>query len=267
MHAFFDVAKPTVIGHRGAAGDCPENTLPSFTAALAQGAQILESDVHISRDGIPLLLHDPSLARTTDGRGDAADLDWAQLQGLDAAHHFRDDRGEASLRSTGVRIPCLEEAFEAFPDARFNLEIKSQDPRATTATLDLIRRFERDDRTLLTAGEDSIMQPLRGALRGHPAEPALGASGAEIVAAVRAALSGSPMPSGVMALQVPPSFMGNPLVTPELVAHAHAHAVHVHVWTINALVEIEALLAIGVDGIVTDYPGRMADWLARDARA
>jgi glycerophosphoryl diester phosphodiesterase len=223
--------------------------------------------VHISRDGIPLLLHDPSLARTTDGRGDAADLDWSQLQGLDAAYQFRNQRGEASLRSTGVRIPCLEEAFEAFPDARFNLEIKTGDPRATTTTLDLIRRFERDDRTLLTAGEDSIMQPLRGALRGHPAAPALGASSAEIVAAVRAAQSGSPLPPDVMALQVPPSFMGRPLVTPEFVAHAHAHDVQVHVWTVNALAEIEALLAIGVDGIVTDYPGRMAHWLGRDGRS
>ncbi len=267
MHPFFDVARPTVIGHRGGAGDCPENTLPSFAAALAQGAQILESDVHISRDGIPLLLHDSSLARTTDGRGEAADLDWAQLLDLDAAYHFLDHRGEASLRCTGVRIACLEEAFEAFPDARFNLEIKSKDLRATTTTLDLIRRFERDDRTLLAAGEDSIMQQLRGALCRHRAEPALGASTGEIVAAIRSALSGSPMPPGVMALQVPPSFMGNPLVTPEFVDHAHAHGVHVHVWTVNALAEIEALLEIGADGIVTDYPGRMAHWLGRDGRS
>jgi glycerophosphoryl diester phosphodiesterase len=70
-----------------------------------------------------------------------------------------------------------------------------------------------------------------------------------------------------MALLVPPSFMGRPLVTPEFVAHAHAHDVQVHVWTVNALAEIEALLAIGVDGIVTDYPGRMAHWLGRDGRS
>ena len=66
-----------------------------------------------------------------------------------------------------------------------------------------------------------------------------------------------------MALQVPPDFMGNPLVTREFIEHAHAHDVAVHVWTINDLAEIERLIALGADGIVTDFPGRMRDWLDR----
>lgn len=263
MHPFFDVNRPIVIGHRGAAGDCPENTLLSFDTALRQGAQILESDIHISRDGVPVLLHDPSLERTTDGAGTAADLDWAELRRLDAAFHDTNERGETSLRGTGIQIASLEEAFETFPEARFNLEIKSEDPRATQATLDLVRRFDRDDRTLLAAGENPIMEGLRAALREHTARPALGASLAEIVQAVNSAISGAPMPEGVMALQVPPSFMGNPLVTREFVEHAHAHGVQVHVWTINELSEIEVLVELGVDGIVTDHPGRMRGWLDR----
>jgi glycerophosphoryl diester phosphodiesterase len=75
------------------------------------------------------------------------------------------------------------------------------------------------------------------------------------------------MPSGVMALQIPATFAGNALATPDFVAHAHAHGVQVHVWTINDLVEIESLLANGVDGIVTDHPGRFAHWLKRGARS
>jgi glycerophosphoryl diester phosphodiesterase len=263
MHPFFDVSRPTVIGHRGAAGDCPENTLLSFDTALRQGAHILESDIHISSDGVPILLHDPNLERTTDGSGDAAALDWNELRHLDAAYHDRNERNETPLRGAGIRIASLEEAFETFPEARFNLEIKSVDPRATRTTLDLIRRFERDERTLLAAGENPIMEILRGALRTHDAKPALGASLAEIVQAVNSAVSGAPMPEGVMALQVPPSFMGSPLVTREFVEHAHAHEVAVHVWTINDLDEIEALTDLGVDGIVTDYPGRMRGWLDR----
>jgi glycerophosphoryl diester phosphodiesterase len=266
MHAFFEVAKPTVIGHRGAAGDFPENTLPSFAAALAQGAHILESDVQLSRDGIPVLLHDRSVERTTDGGGRAADLDWADLGRLDAAHRFLDAAGKTSSRGLGIHIPRLEEAFDAFPEARFNLEIKSEDPRAIRASLDLIRRFDREDRTLLTAGEDTIMRGLRAALRSQPTRPALGASLGEIVASVESALSGSAPPAGVMALQVPAEFMGAPLVTRKFVDHAHAHGIYVHVWTINALDEIESLLTLGVDGIVTDYPGRMLAWLERDDR-
>jgi glycerophosphoryl diester phosphodiesterase len=266
MHPYFDVAHPLVIGHRGAAGVAPENTLFSFERALTDGAQILESDIHLSRDGIPILLHDPDVERTTDGKGRADALELAALKQLDAGHGFKDEHGDHPYRGRGLRIATLEEAFDAFPGARFNLEIKIADPRATRATLDLIAAYGRSDRTLLAAGDDPVMEGVRKALREHPAHPAVSASVGEILAVIRSALSGEPMPPGVMALQIPPSFMGEPLVTRELVSHAHAAGVEVHVWTINDLDEIESLLALGVDGIVTDHPGRMADWLGRDER-
>lgn len=263
MHPFFEVPKPTVIGHRGSAGTAPENTLRSFRVALAQGAAILETDVHLSRDGVPLLLHDATIDRTTGGAGAAAALDWSTLCDFEVyAEPSRASGGSASEATrSGERIPSLEEAFEAFPSARFNLEIKSADPRAIDVTLDLVRAYDRADRTLLAAGEDDIMQALRGALRRHALRPATGACVSEIVGAVGSAVHGAPMPEGVMALQVPATFMSQPLVTAEFVAHAHAHHVAVHVWTINDRVETEALLALGVDGIVTDYPGRLAAWL------
>jgi glycerophosphoryl diester phosphodiesterase len=265
-HPFFDVDRPVVIGHRGSAGTRPENTLLSFEAALADGAQILESDIHLTRDGVPVLLHDPEVDRTTDARGDVAHHDWASLRRLDAGHRFEDDRGEPAFRDREVRIPSLEEAFERFPEARFNLEIKSAGPESVRATLDLVEHFDRADRTLLAAGEDPIMKELRAQLATRRIRPAVGASVGEIVAAVSSALEGSAMPPGVMALQIPASFAGRPLATREFVGHAHAMGVQVHVWTINDLEEIEQLLDVGVDGIVTDYPGRMAEWLDRVGR-
>ena len=265
-HSFFDVDLPIVIGHRGAAGDCPENTLLSFEAALAQGAQILESDIHLSRDGVPILLHDPSLERTTNGEGDASKSTWAELGALDAGTRFEDEGGNTPFCGKGVRIPSLEEVFERFPDARFNLEIKCSGKDGIRATLDQVERFDRADRTLLAAGEDAIMRDLRTALTTHTTRPAIGASLHEIVAVVRSAQSGSEMPPGVMALQIPSTFGDEPLVTRELVEHAHANGVQVHVWTVNELEEIEALLDLGVDGIITDYPGKMTDWLKRVGR-
>jgi glycerophosphoryl diester phosphodiesterase len=265
-HTFFDVDRPIVIGHRGAAGDRPENTLLSFEAALAQGAQILESDIHISRDGVPILLHDPTLERTTDGHGDASQASWAELSALDAGIRFKDVNGTTPFRGKGVRIPSLEQAFERFPDAYFNLEIKSPGQDTIRSTLDLVERFERADRTLLAAGEDAIMRALRAALATRSLQPAVGASLGEIVAAISSAIDGCAMPTGVMALQIPSTFGGKPLATREFVDHAHRHDVQVHVWTINELSEIEALLDLGVDGIVTDHPGRMADWLQRVGR-
>lgn len=264
MHPFFDVPRPVVIGHRGAAGIRPENTLLSFETGLEQGAGILESDVQITRDGVPILLHDPSVDRTTEGKGSTQQLDLADLRRLDAGHAFRDETGATPFRGRGLRIPTLEEAFEAFPDARFNLELKTDDPRATAATLDLVQRFDRAERTLLTAGEDDVMRILREALVEHEVVPAMGACLAEIVRAVQGATDGSPMAEGVMALQIPATFGDRPLVSRELVQYAHAFGVSIHVWTINDLHEIESLLALGVDGIVTDHPGRMAQWLQRD---
>jgi glycerophosphoryl diester phosphodiesterase len=265
-HSFFDVDRPIVIGHRGSAGDRPENTLLSFETALTQGAQILESDIHLSRDGVPILLHDPSLERTTDGEGDASESSWAELGALDAGSRFEDENGNTPFRGKGIRIPSVEQAFERFPDARFNLEIKCDGVDGIRATLDLVDRFDRADRTLLAAGEDAIMQDLRTELATRTIRPAVGASLHEIVAAIASAQSGSEMPPGVMALQIPSTFAGKPLATRELVEHAHANGVQVHVWTVNELDEIESLLDLGVDGIITDYPGKMTDWLKRVGR-
>jgi len=262
-HPFFEVGRPIVLGHRGSAGTHPENTLESFAAALEQGAHILESDVHVTRDGIPILLHDPGVERVTQGTGEAAQLRFEELQTLDAGYRFLDAQGEHSARGQGHRIPSLEEAFARFPEARFNLEIKCRSLSAIQTTLDLVERFDRSDRTLLAAGEDDIMRDLRRAVSRHTAEPAMGASLGEIVAAITSALGQGPMPEGVMALQIPAEFADRPLATTELIEHAHAHGVDVHVWTINDLSEIETLLARGVDGIVTDLPGQLAGWLAR----
>ena len=110
------------------------------------------------------------------------------------------------------------------------------------------------------------MIALRAALSGHAASPATSASLSEILAAIRSALEGTPMPEGVMALQIPATFGDAPLATRELVDHAHSEGVEVHVWTINDLDEIATLLDRGVDGIVTDRPDRMHDWLVQHGR-
>jgi glycerophosphoryl diester phosphodiesterase len=266
MHPFFELDRPIIMGHRGAAGDRPENTLLSFESALARGAQVIESDIHLSSDGVPILLHDPNLDRTTNGCGLAAAATWAQIRGLDAGTCFENEAGDHPFRGQGIGVPSLEQAFERFPEARFNLEIKCSGARAIQATLDLVRDFDRGDRTLISAGENDIMRELRAALGTSSADPATGACLSEIVNTIRSAREGTPMPRGVMALQVPAEFADQPLVTQAFVDHAHAHNVQVHVWTINELDQIRLLLDLGVDGIITDYPGRMHEWLLHESR-
>ena len=258
-HPYFAVATPTVIGHRGAAGEAPENTLPSFERALAAGAAILESDVHLTRDAVPVLLHDDVVERTTDGRGRVAELTLAELQALDAGYHFSPDGGRTHpFRSRGVRVPTLAQALAAFPGARFNLELKDGGAGLVRAVLDVIEQTGSAARTLLTAGDDGLMTLLREEVARRGADVALGASAREVGDFLRSALARKPPPAGPMALQVPPDFAGQPLVTRDFVAHAHAHGLVVHVGTIDEPEEMRALLALGVDGIVTDFPARLA---------
>ncbi len=256
-HPFFALPRPIVFGHRGASGERPENTLISFERALEHGADVIETDVHLSRDGEVVVLHDADLARTTDGAGEVSALDYRDIARFDAGHRFTIADGAAPFRGQGVRVPRLEEAFARFPGVRFNIELKHADARLANAVLDLAKQFGREHATLLAAEDAAAMQQLRGAVRERASGVALGASVADVLGFVRAALDGATPPLGPLALQIPAEFLGRPLVTPELLAFAHAHGVQVHVWTVNDTAEMRRLLALGVDGIMSDFPGRL----------
>jgi glycerophosphoryl diester phosphodiesterase len=257
-HPYFDLPTPVVLGHRGCAGEVPENTLASFQRGLESGADILESDVHLTRDGVPVLIHDDDVTRVSEGTGRVAALTLAELQKLDAGHGFSPDGGATHpFRGRGLRIPTLREAFEAFPAARFNLELKEDLPGLVEQTVGLLKQLGRAQATLLTAERAPLMQHIHAGLDAEGVDAARGACAEDVLAFVRSALDGSPPPPGPMALQVPASFGDRPLVTAPLVRHAHAHGIHVHVWTINEPAEMTRLLELGVDGLVTDFPGRM----------
>jgi len=262
-HPFFDVPTPTVIGHRGSAGERPENTLLAFEHGLASGAAILETDVHLTRDGVPVLLHDDDVARVSDGAGPVRELCLAELQCLDAGHQFCPEGGpEHPFRGSGLRIPTLEEAFAAFPSARFNLELKERVPGLVERTVDAVIRAGREELTLLTSAEDPLMAELRAHLAEREVAVAQGASTADVVGFLQTLESGAPPPPGPMALQVPASFSGHEVASGAFVEHAHAHGIAVHVWTVNEIEEMQRLIALGVDGLITDFPGRMAQLLA-----
>jgi glycerophosphoryl diester phosphodiesterase len=262
-HPFFDVPTPTVIGHRGCAGEAPENTLLSFERALEAGAAILESDVHLTRDGVPVLLHDDVVDRTTEGRGRVDELSLAALAELDAGFRFSPDAGRSHpFRGRGLRVPTLAQALAALPGARFNLELKHGGVELVARCLEVIAAAERAELTLLTAGDDALMARLREQVAQAGLPVALGASAREVADFLRSAIARRSPPLGPMALQVPPDFGGRPLVTREFVDHAHAHGLFVHVWTIDEREQMAALLELGVDGIVSDFPARLATEIA-----
>jgi glycerophosphoryl diester phosphodiesterase len=230
----------------------PENTLVAFAAAIEAGAERLELDVHATADGHVIVLHDQTVDRTTDGTGAVQELSLAALQALDAGARFQAADGRFPFRNRGVRVPTLAEVLAAYPGVPLNIEIKQAAPPIETAVLAVLDRHAAREQTLLAAEDAAIMARIRAAAP----EMLTSFSAAEVadfVFRVREGRLGDYRPPGV-ALQVPPAYAGIPIVTPETVAAAHALGVEVHVWTINAAAEMERLLDLGVDGIMTDFP-------------
>lgn len=262
-HPFFAIPTPIVMGHRGCAGEAPENTLPSFERALAQGAAILETDVHLTRDDVPVLLHDDRVDRVSDGRGRVRELRLDELRRLDFGYRFSPDGGRSHpFRGRGVEIATLEAALQRLPGVRFNLELKEDVPGMAERCLEVVGAAGREALTLLTSADDGLMARLRREIQRRGAGVAQGASTGDVAAFVRGAQKGAAPPPGPMALQVPAAFAGRPLVTPAFVEHARRHGLQVHVWTVNEPEEMTRLLDLGVDGVISDFPGRLAALLA-----
>jgi len=242
---------PRLFGHRGAAGVAPENTLPSFRRALTDGVDVFELDVHATRDGEVVVLHDPTLERTTDGAGPVAALTFAELSRLDAGHGFSPDGGRTHpFRGQGVRIPRLAELMRAHPDVPLNIEIKPEGADIIAAVVRLVR--DTKTRIVLAAEHDAIMHAIRAAAPEIPTSCATG----EVAAFMWALQDGNApsLPDSAVALQIPPSFGDIALVTAESVAAAHALGAEVHVWTINDPNEARRLLDLGCDAVMTDLP-------------
>ena len=261
-YPFFSDPPPRIAGHRGAAGTMPENTLASFRRALEEGATFVEMDVHATRDGEIVIIHDDTLQRTTDGDGAVRDTALADLKRLDAGYRFTADRGATyPFRGRGIRVPTLREFFAEFPEARTTVEIKELPAPAVGTLFDLIEEFGAAEQVLVAAEHDATMAAAREVIHGRGLSVATGFSMGEIRDFMAALTTGREPPREApgLALQIPPRYQGAALVTPASVAAAHGLGVEVHVWTVNETDEMKELLALGVDGIITDYPARLRD--------
>ncbi|AYF99003.1 glycerophosphodiester phosphodiesterase family protein [Protaetiibacter intestinalis] len=230
-------APPRVLAHRGLALHAPENTLLAFLHAVNAGATHVETDVHGSADGVAMVSHDPDLKRVA-GR----DVRVAQLT---AAELRRVPLGE------GQNFCSLAEALDAFPETRFNIDVKSAD--AVPGTIRAIRDARAVDRVLIgsfsTTRRRATIAELPGVATSISAGGALPAVHAARVGATRFLAR---LLDGIAAVQLPPVVAGASIVTQRALASFHEVGVEVHLWTINDPAEMTRLLDAGVDGIVTD---------------
>lgn len=247
---YLDHAGPIAVAHRGGAGDWPENTLSAFEHAVGLGYHYVETDVHVTADGVLVAFHDDSLDRVTDRSGRIADLPWAEVRRA----LVRPPPGSAAAPAA---IPLLEELLGAWPELRVNIDAK------TDATLaPLVRALERTramDRTCVAAFSDRRLARIRRLTR-HRLCTAIGPVN---IARLRLASRGVPVgPIDAGCAQVPTRAWGQVLVDARFIAAAHRRALKVHVWTIDDAAEMRRLLDLGVDGIMTDRPAVLKAVLA-----
>ncbi len=255
---FFDGPKPRVIAHRGASGTAPENTRVAFEKAVEEGADILEMDVHATRDGHIVVMHDPAVCRTTSGSGPIPALTLKELKTLDAGHRFTPDEGETfPYRGKGITVPTLREVIELFPAVPFNIEVKENETDNERAVADLLAEMGHAEITLLAAEGDIMMERIRPVADGFPTN-FCGSEALEFFQRANQDDWDDYTPPG-SALQIPEEYGGVPLLEPDLIESAHRLGVEVHIWTINEEADMRRLLEMGVDGIMTDFPGRLAE--------
>jgi glycerophosphoryl diester phosphodiesterase len=251
---------PVFCAHRGGAALAPENTMEAFRHAVEDwGVDMLEMDVRASADGRIVVIHDATVDRTTDGTGAVARMPWGALSELDAGYRFHDLNGGASFRGSGVRLPLFEEVLEAFPRTRLNVEIK--DASAAHGLVELIHRFAAEQRVLVAAEHERCRRSVRGY------QGPWGASARQLVRfwlIHDTPLSVLYTPRADI-LQVPFTWKERTVVTRRLLFEAHRRNIPVHVWTVDEEILMRRLLELGVDGLQTDRPDRLAVVLSEQA--
>jgi glycerophosphoryl diester phosphodiesterase len=244
--AFLDHDGPLAFAHRGGAGAWPENTMPAFQGAVDLGYRYVETDVHLTADGVLVAFHDDRLDRVTDRTGLISELTYDEV---------------AKARVDGREpIPLFEELLRSFPDVRINIDPKSD------VSVDPLAKVLIDagavDRVCVGAFSDKRLDRIR-ALCGPDLCTSMGPRRtARLAAAARPVTRRVGRPKFVEgAAQVPTKARGIQFASRWFVDGAHRQGVHVHVWTIDDPDEMNALLDLGVDGIMTDQPEVLKDVL------
>jgi len=250
-------------------GEAPENTLSSFERALQDGATFVEFDVWASRDGEIVIIHDATVERTTGGRGRVTQMSLKEIKALDAGYRFSPDGGISyPYRGHGIEIPTLEEFFVTFPQAKAIIEIKQVKPTIVRRVIETVCRWRREETVLLATEKDQVMREIRQEIKAHGLPLATGFSYGEVAAFMRwvAGGKGADFIASGQAFQIPCHYGGRTLVSAATLKAAHEQGTEVFVWTINDAEEMERLLGMGADGIITDYPARLRDLSAARRR-
>jgi glycerophosphoryl diester phosphodiesterase len=260
-HPFFENDSVLVMAHQGGKGLWPDNTMYAFEHAAELGVDVLEMDIHSTADGVLVVMHDDTVDGTTNGTGRINDFSIDELKGLDAGYHWTKDEATYPYRDQGITVPALEEVFEAFPDVRLNVEIKQTAPSITNDLCQMIKEYGRETEVLVASFDAATIKEFREICP----DVSTSLSQSEVVTFYvlsRLFLSEAYTPPG-QAVQVPEYRSGLHVLSGRLINAAASRNLDVHAWTINDEEDMQRLIELGVDGIITDYPDKLMEILGR----
>lgn len=267
-HPFFAQARnsPEVIAHRGGNGQWPGETMHAFREAMKLGVDMLEMDVYSSCDGELMLMHDPDIKTTTEGKGRVNELSSTYLQSLNAGHRWSPDGGkshpyedkskvsESLLKE--LRVASLKEVFEAFPHMRMNIEMKKAKISTAPALDKMIRDYDMTDYVLVASFVGKFMTDFR---RLNPkVATSFSLSKGDLGKLISGKKFSDDAPNDPRAIQMPYKW-----ITEDVVRKARERNLRLHAWTVNDLEKMYLMKTLKVDGIITDYPGPLLSLLDR----
>jgi len=266
-HPYYgDAPIPLVIAHQGGDDVRPGDTMPAFQHAVDIGADALEMDAHITKDGQIVLMHDERVDRTSDGTGLIEEMTLEELKKLDAAYQWTPDDGQTyPFRGQGVTVPTLEELFQKFPQMRYVIEIKKTQNPIDIPLCELIRVNNMQNKVMVASFHDEAMANFRSTC------PEIATSGSRSEVTPFVLLSklhwtGFLRNPQFQSLQVPyetSESYGIPIMTEQFIKLAHARNVKIEPWTVDDPDLMREYIRWGVDGIITDNPDLMLEVINR----
>jgi glycerophosphoryl diester phosphodiesterase len=282
------VPHPITIAHRGGAAEAPENTLRAFHAGLEAGCEGIEFDLHVTADREIVVIHDPTVDRTTDGTGRVSEMSLEEVRSLHAGWHFSPGRGTAAGDDLGrsetghrsfplrdddaddLRVPTLREVLAAFPGVPMVMEVKEGegDEAYVDEVAEVLAEFERSEDVVV----GSFRDPVVAAFRRRAPDVSTSLSAIEVGSFWAAAHGVGDEPVGspgelltstgrVDVASVPPRWEDVEVLTDRFVRAAHEAELAVQVWTIDEPSEMRRVVRLGVDAIMTDRPGLLVETL------
>lgn len=245
------------LAHRGGKGLYPENTILAFEKAREMGVDVLEIDVHPTKYGKIVVIHDDTVDRTTNGKGKVRELTYEEIEKLDAAYNFSKDGGKTfPFRGKGIKIPLLSQVLSKFNDMRISIEIKESDGNTEEKVLDLIEKYDMEDKVIVASENYEILKKVREL---NP-KIATSMSEKEVRNFYISFITFVPLnfyKAKGDALMIPTEAEGKNLSTKRFINAAHSKGLKVIYWTINDEEKMRELIKLGVDGIITDYPDKL----------